>query len=127
MIIFHPDGSTPEPDEIFVFGSNLMGFHGRGAAAYAHKALGFPYRLGHGYQGRAYALPTKDHRIQSLSLREIKKYVDIFLDFAYNDGRKMFLTAVGCGLAGYKNHQIAPMFKNTLSNISYPEPWRQYL
>lgn len=125
---FHTDGTLPENGEMFVFGSNLAGIHGAGAAKIATARFGAVYGNGRGLQGRSYAIPTKDSNIRTLSLNEVKFYVEEFLAFNNHPmivGR-YFVTRVGCGLAGYKDHQIAPMFKGAI-NCSFANEWRPYL
>jgi hypothetical protein len=112
--------------EIFVFGSNLAGRHGKGAALYALQHHGAIYGQGRGIQGSSYAIPTKDERIQSLPLRTIQVYVDDFLTFARRHITLTFnVTRIGCGLAGYTDEQIAPMFRDAPHNCKLPEGWRQ--
>ena len=114
--------------DIFVFGSNLSGRHGKGAALFAKNYHGAVYGQGVGLQGNSYAIPTKDNKIKTLPLAEIKKYVDIFIQFAQdNPDLRFILTAVGCGLAGYKPHEIAWMFKNVPNNIILPEEFKECL
>lgn len=110
--------------EIFVFGSNLAGRHGKGAALYAKQYHGAIYGQGIGLQGNSYAIPTKDARIKTLPLNTIKEYVDDFINFAYKHKElKFIVTPIGCGLAGYKYEQIAPMFFECkgLSNVVLPK------
>lgn len=131
---FHKDGTLPTNGEVFVFGSNLAGIHGAGAAKVAAAKFGAQYGHGKGWQFsetgcHSYAIPTKDRNIRTISLEEIKIYVDKFIDitndtFVLNKG--YFVTRIGCGLAGYKDSQIAPMFKGA-KNCSFAEEWRQYL
>lgn len=107
--------------EIFVFGSNLAGRHGRGAAYTARVDHGAIYGKGEGIQGRSYAIPTKDERLRVLPLERIKEHVDKFLHFARVSHMTTFrLTPVGCGLAGYKPKQIAPMFADAPENVILP-------
>ena len=114
--------------KIFVFGSNLAGRHGAGAAKYARQHYGAIYGQGIGLQGDSYAIPTKDHNIETLPLSEIKRYVDMFLAFARSNPKLEFqLTRIGCGLAGYKDEQIAPMFVGLPRNVIVPEEWVYYL
>lgn len=111
-------------NEVFVFGSNLAGRHGAGAAKTAHQLYGAKYGCGVGQQGRSYAIPTKDKNLTTLPISEIKKYVEEFLQYAaYNSHDKFFLTKIGCGLAGYKDKDIAPLFKVAPSNIRKPPTW----
>ncbi len=113
--------------EIFVFGSNLAGRHGKGAALYAYKHHGAIYGLGVGMQGKCYAIPTKDSKLNPLPLNEIQKYVSTFIRFAVRHPFFTFnVTRIGCGLAGYQDHQIAPFFKGAPNNCNLPEGWRDY-
>ena len=128
---FHRDGTLPTADETFVFGSNLAGRHGAGAARIAREKVGAKYGLASGLMGRSYAIPTKGHDLQSLSLNEIELHIRKFV--AYTNSPTViflignfFVTRVGCGLAGYKDHQIAPMFRGA-SNCSFAVEWRPYL
>lgn len=105
-------------DCIFVFGSNLAGRHGKGAALYARKKYGAIYGQGIGLQGESYGIPTKDEKIKTLPLERIKPHVDQFIEFAKDHPEMMFyVSPVGCGLAGYVPAQIAPLFKNVTSNV----------
>lgn len=112
-----------EENQIFVFGSNLSGRHGKGAAK---TALGWGAKWGQakGLQGRTYGIPTKDASIRrTLSISEIKPFVDEFIIFAKTNQNLIFLvTEIGCGLAGLKPKQIAPLFSECkeLSNIYLP-------
>lgn len=111
---------------IFVFGSNLAGRHGAGAAKYAslyHCAIS---GIGEGIQGGSYALPTKDRKIKTLPLSEIKIHIDRFLEFNKNKNLYFYVTAVGTGLAGYKHSEIAPMFKGA-KRCWFPKEWEKYL
>jgi hypothetical protein len=107
---------------IFVFGSNLAGRHGKGAALWAHNVCGAIYGQGEGLQGRSYAIPTKDHQLRTLPLPVIEQHVRTFLAFAEAHPELQFrVTAIGCGLAGYKPEQIAPMFRLTANNVHLPD------
>lgn len=113
---------------IFVFGSNLAGIHGAGAAAYARQYHGAIYGQGIGLQGDSYGIPTKDHRIHTLSIREITLYVDQFLEFARTHPAMTFnVTRIGCGLAGYTDGHIAPLFKAAPSNCVLDYKWKQII
>ena len=113
-----------EQGHIFVFGSNLSGRHGKGAAK---TALGWGAKWGQaaGLQGRNYGIPTKDASIRrTLTIKEIKPFVDEFIEFSKNNPNLIFLvTEVGCGLAGHKQKDIAPLFVNAVDveNIYLPE------
>lgn len=97
--------------EIFVFGSNRAGRHGKGAAHYARQHHGAIYRRGEGLQGRSYAIPTKDENIRTLSADSIAQHVATFIEFALAHPQLTFrVTPIGCGLAGYQPKDIAWMF-----------------
>lgn len=106
---------------IFVFGSNLAGRHGKGAALYARKHCGAIYGQGWGLQGTSFAIPTKDENLKTLPLSEIKVWVDRFIDFASKNNLHFNLTPIGCGLAGYSPEDIAPMFKDAPPNVVKPK------
>lgn len=129
MRTFHKDGTLPKYGEaVFVFGSNLAGIHGAGAARAAHDEFGAIYGTGEGSTGGAYAIPTKDKRVHTMSLDAIQPHVLKFLEFArLHSGVKFFVTRIGCGLAGYTDAQIAPMFKDAPENCDLPEQWREYV
>lgn len=111
--------------KVFVFGSNLAGRHGAGAALYARQHHGAIYGKGVGLQGNSYAIPTKDFNIRTLSLHTIENYVREFKEFAINHPDMFFnVTRIGCGLAGYTDKQIAPMFINAPVNCILPEEWK---
>ena len=107
------------PNEIFVFGSNLEGMHGGGAALTAYKKFGAVWGQGVGLQGQSYAIPTMQGGVET-----IKPYVDEFIDFARKHPDLRFLvTPIGCGIAGFKPSQIAPLFTEAknLPNIYLPK------
>jgi hypothetical protein len=110
-------------NQVFVFGSNLSGRHGKGAAK---KALTWGAKWGQaaGLQGRTYGIPTKDKAIKrTLDIDEIKPFVDDFIQFAKDNPTMTFLvTEVGCGLAGMKPKQIAPLFDGVQSLINVHLP-----
>ncbi|SRR5258706_1570286 len=113
--------------DIFVFGSNLAGIHGRGAALTARKSHGAVYGQGEGLQGNSYAIPTKDHRLKTLSLCEIEGSVADFVEYAILHPELTFnVTRIGCGLAGYTDADIAPMFKGAPGNCILPQGWREW-
>ena len=110
---------------IFVFGSNLAGRHGKGAALFAKQNYGAIYGQGMGLQGNSYAIPTKDLSLEPLPLEEIEFYVKQFIKFAKEHPEYIFnLTRIGCGLAGYKDSQIAPMFHTAPNNVNQPPEWK---
>ena len=109
---------------IFVFGSNLAGRHGKGAALSALHEHGAIYGQGEGRQGNSYALPTKDWDLRPLSLLSIDLSVEHFLEYAEAHPELEFnVTRVGCGLAGYADEEIRPMFKDAPANCRLPEGW----
>jgi nucleoside 2-deoxyribosyltransferase len=113
---------TASQKEVFVFGSNEQGIHGKGAALEAREKYGAVKGQGVGLQGQSYAIPTKSTPYKTLDLPEIKKYVDDFLDFARkNPDTKFNLTAIGTGLAGLKPNQVAPLFADAPENVIKPK------
>lgn len=115
--------------QVFVFGSNEAGIHGAGAAKLARK-WGAKVGKGMGEFGQTYAIPTKDSELQTLSLEKINDYVVQFIEHArYNIEKEYLVTEIGCGLAGYKPEDIAPMFKDALSlyNVRLPEKFYNIL
>ena len=114
--------------DIFVFGSNLSGRHGKGAALAARLQHGAIYGKGVGRQGNSYAIPTKDFNIQTLPLEVIQTHVSTFLEYARNHpGLTFNVSRVGCGLAGYTNEEIAPMFKGAPANCHFAPEWEPFL
>jgi hypothetical protein len=113
---------------VFTFGSNLAGRHGKGAAKYALQHHHAKYGIGNGIQGESYAIPTKDENIRTLPLNIIKQYVDEFLIYAQSHVDDVFhVTRIGCGLAGYSDYQIAPLFNNAPNNCEFDNAWKSYL
>jgi hypothetical protein len=109
---------------IFVFGSNLAGRHGKGAALWAKQNRGAVYGQGHGIQGDSYAIPTKGWKLETLPLWMIKGFVNEFLAYAHKYHFLRFqLTPIGCGLAGYTRAEIEPLFCGGLPNIIWPPEW----
>lgn len=105
-------------DEIFVFGSNLAGMHGGGAARIACRCFGAVWEQGVGLQGQSYAIPTMQGGVET-----IRPYVDEFIDFARRHPHLKFLvTEIGCGIAGFTPEEIAPLFAAAVSveNIWLP-------
>jgi hypothetical protein len=114
---------------IFVFGSNLSGIHGAGAARYAITHHGARWGQGWGLQGNSYAIPTKDHDVKtSLALETVKMWVNEFIDFATERPDLYFeVTRIGCGLAGFKDEDIAPMFRDAPQNCAFDTQWEPIL
>lgn len=125
---FHPDNTIASSGWIWVFGSNLAGRHGAGSAAIAHVNFRAHYGVGEGATGRSYAIPTKDRHLRVIPLDAVSNSVKGFIDYATaNPATKFYVTRVGCGLAGYKDEQIAPMFKDAPLNCCLPDRWEQYI
>jgi hypothetical protein len=113
--------------EIFVFGSNEAGRHGKGAALHARRHHGAVYGVGVGRTGNAYGIPTKDRNLRTLPLERIQQYVQEFLAYAADHPALMFkVTAIGTGLAGYKHEDIAPMFACAPANCRLPDEWHKF-
>lgn len=114
--------------EIFVFGSNEAGRHGKGAALYARQHHGAIYGQGVGRQGDSYAIPTKDGALRTLPIRDIQGYANAFISYACRNSNLQFkLTAIGCGLAGYKPSDIAPLFAHAPANVRMPDEFKEAL
>lgn len=114
--------------KIFVFGSNLAGRHGKGAAKYAHENKGAIYGRGQGPQGQSYAIPTKGKHLERLTLDQIRPFVAEFLKYARANPEVTFeLTPIGIGLAGYRASDIGPLFKNSPPNVEIPDVFKPYI
>lgn len=117
--------SSLAQNEIFVFGSNLRGMHGGGAARIAVMKFGAIMGQGVGLQGQSYAIPTMQGGVET-----IKPYVDEFIEFAKaHTSLKFLVTRIGCGIAGFSDEEIAPLFKEALpiANIVLPQSFCQVL
>lgn len=116
----------------FVFGSNLAGRHGAGAALHARKHYGAVYGIGIGPSlpgefGISYGIPTKNYVLKTLPLNAIHAEVIRFISFAEERRELLFkVTRIGCGLAGYANGDIAPMFAGAPSNCEFDPQWAPY-
>jgi len=114
--------------EVFCFGSNLAGIHGAGAARYAMEHYGAKWGHGIGFSGDSYALPTKDHQIETLPLERVRDHVNVFLNAAERNPDTVFLvTQIGCGLAGFTPDQIAPLFATAPRNCRFSTAWSKWL
>ena len=127
----HPPFAVTEmwnkPYPAFVFGSNLSGKHGAGAARLAREWRGAQNGIGEGATGDAYAIPTKDHELHTLPLPRIRAAVDTFLQYAGAHPEIPFqITRIGCGLAGYSDTEIAPFFDSVPANSYLPGVWLQH-
>lgn len=117
---------------IFVFGSNTSGRHGKGAALFAFQNRGAIYGQGAGRQGHSYAIPTRAlltrTYLTTLPLVKIAAHVQDFLKYAHeNPALRFEVTRIGCGLAGYTDREMAPLFKGAPSNCVMPREWKPYL
>ena len=123
---FTPDFITElKENEIFVFGSNLQGMHGGGAARIAYEKFGAIWGQGVGLQGQSYGIPTMHGGVDA-----IKPYVDEFIEFAKSHPEMIFLvTRIGCGIAGFRDEEMATLFENAkeLENICLPKSFHEYI
>lgn len=133
---YHKDGLLPTNGEVLVFGSNTAGRHGAGLALVAAKQFGAFYGTGMGYMrgetpgAHCYAIPTKGLHLQTLSLYDIRRAIGHFkYDITYTELKDLvfFVSRVGCGLAGYRDMDIAPLFQGSPPNCIFPEEWRPWL
>lgn len=100
-----------QPNEVFVFGSNLRGSHGGGAALIAVQKFGATQGVAEGHEGQSYALPTLGAGYEKLPLAKIEKHIGKLIDYAASRPELTFLvTQVGCGIAGFTPEEIAPLF-----------------
>lgn len=112
---------------IFVFGSNLAGIHAGGAAQAAVDHYGAEWGVGEGRTGESYALPTMDADLHPRPLPDIAASVRRLVDYAKaNPGLTFLVTRVGCGIAGFHDHQIAPLFADAPDNCILPGRWRDF-
>ncbi len=115
---------VPGPNNVFVFGSNDAGIHGAGAARTAYMLYGAEWGFGEGHSGMTYAIPTKTAHLRTKSLSEIAESVVEFLHYAEMlPSLNFFVTRVGCGLAGYADEDIAPLFAGAPANVELPHGW----
>jgi len=115
-------------DMVFVFGSNMAGTHAGGAAKIALQHFGATRGVGRGWAGQSFAIPTMNEHLQQMPLSQIEYYIDDFKIYVKNHAQTIFfITAVGCGVAGYKVEEIAPMFKGIAHNVIFPESFRPFV
>lgn len=113
---------------IFVFGSNLAGIHGAGAARYAYDCRGAQWGVSYGPTGECFAIPTKDKSIRTLRLSTIEMAIAGFITAARKyPSVKFQVTRIGCGLAGLKDEDIAPLFKDAPDNCYFDDEWKPFL
>jgi hypothetical protein len=113
-------------NNIFVFGSNLAGRHGKGAALCARQLHGAIYGQGQGRQGKSYGIPTKDYQLKTLPLGVIEEHIAVFIKHAKNNPQDTFLlTPIGTGLAGYEVSDILTILKKftITSNVVFTKEW----
>lgn len=122
---------TPEnitslgPDDIFVFGSNLQGLHCSGATRAAYDRFGAVWGQGVGLQGQSYAIPTMQGGVET-----IKPFVDDFIELAREwDQNTFYVTRIGCGIAGFSDEEIAPLFDEAydLYNVRLPKSFAEII
>lgn len=119
-----PDLIYHEKDFIYVFGSNLKGIHGTGAAKHALTYRGAHSFIPEGLSETSYALPTKKGPYENMSFDELKSHVDTFINFATDHPNYNFqVTRVGCGRAGFKDTEVAPLFEKAPINCHLPGIW----
>lgn len=116
---------------VFVFGSNEAGFHGAGAARDALLKYGAKLGQAFGLQGQSYAIPTKNARLDSLSLHELRAYILDFLDDVKAEQPNVWkhefvVTRIGCGLAKFADEDVAPLFRNAPDTCHLPIGWRAF-
>lgn len=113
---------------IFVFGSNLAGHHGGGAARVAHLTHGAVMGQGEGLWGQSYAIPTLDRLLQQLSIDDVSSSVNDFIEFADARPDLTFqVTRIGCGIAGFTDAEIAPLFTDAGANCQFDRAWEPWL
>lgn len=120
--------SLSNQKRIFVFGSNLSGIHGAGAAKTARQLHGAIIGQGEGPMGNAYALPTKSLNISHMSIDTTQTHVTRFVEYAKSNPEKVFeVTAVGTGLSSKSHSTMAQMFNEAPDNCYFDTIWRDYL
>lgn len=124
--VYTPDNITElGPDDFFVFGSNLDGYHAGGAARVAYDKFGAEWGNGVGPQGQSYAIPTMQGGVDT-----IKPYVDEFINLASEwDQNTFYVTRIGCGIAGFTDEEIAPLFDKAydLYNVRLPKSFAEII
>lgn len=136
---FHKDGAPlPDGDDwVFVYGSNLEGRHGAGAAKAARTLYGARHGVASGLRGRSYGIPTKGTAFikangrtdfRQLTAEQIRLHVQTFLaDARAMPSKRFMVTRIGCGLAGWPDEAIAPMFRDAPPNCSFADEWRPWV
>ena len=112
------------PDQIFVFGSNLAGNHAGGAAKQAHESFGAEWGVGEGLTGQSYAFPTLTENFQKVSNTQLKSArLKLYQTANKYPDKEFLLTKVGCGIAGFPEKKMIGIFRNAPKNITKPEDW----
>ncbi|MEB3766364.1 hypothetical protein [Acinetobacter sp. MD2] len=115
-------------DTIFVFGSDLAGKHSEGAARIAQQFFGALHGVGRGWSGQSFAIPTLNEHLQPMLLAQIQHYIEDFKIYTkQHPNTHYFITALGCGQAGYQTSDIAPLFRGISSNVTFPESFQPYI
>lgn len=113
-----------QPNQIFVFGSNLAGKHAGGAAKQAHEQFGAKMGVGEGLTGQSYAFPTLDEDFQKVSNTILKSArLNLYRAARFHSDKEFLLTKVGCGIAGFSEDKMRKLFVNAPANIIKPEGW----
>lgn len=120
---YTPENITKlKPNQVFVFGSNLAGRHGAGAALTAKKLFGAVQGKGSGLHGQSYALPTKTSDLRQIPMKTLAVFIEQFIQFAIEHPELEFLvTKVGCGLAGHTTMDVGPLFHDMPKNVVLPK------
>lgn len=119
--------ALPE-NTVFVFGSDMIGQHADGAAKTAVAHFGALNGVGRGWSGQSYAIPTMNEHFQQMPLSQIQHYIDDFKIYTKNHPKiQYFITSLGCGIAGYKIEEIAPMFRGISHNVIFPQSFRAFV
>jgi hypothetical protein len=114
-----------KPNQVFVFGSNLAGLHGGGAAADAARLFAARNGVGEGMTGQCYAIPTLDTDFEKRTIDHIAESVRRFLQYAKAYPELEFIvTPIGTGIAGFRHEEIAPLFQGAPTNCKLPEEWQ---
>jgi hypothetical protein len=124
---YHEDGTLPNDQSVWVFGSNMAGRHGKGAALVARNHFGAAAGYFNGRMGSCYAIPTKDRNFKVLTKEQALPFIQAFVRYTHEHPMEsFFVTRVGCGLSGIPDAKIAPLFARAF-NCSFAWEWRPYL
>jgi hypothetical protein len=114
--------------KVFVFGSNEAGIHGAGAAKAALQLHGAIFGKSYGHYGNSFAIPTKSELIETMNIERVRDYVTGFIAYARGHRHLTFIvTRIGCGRAGFKDREIAPMFFDAPKNCQFDKTWEPFL